>query len=150
MKGTVATKISDVKREWHLVDVEGKTLGRIASAIAQMLMGKSKPYFVRNLDCGDYIIVVNAEKIKVTGKKEENKTYYRHSMYPGGLKAETLKELRIRRPEEIIRHAVKGMLPQNRLRDKMLTRLHVYKGAEHEYADKLKKKDPIQKGELRA
>lgn len=150
MKGTVATKISDVKREWHLVDVEGKTLGRIASVIAQMLMGKSKPYFVRNLDCGDYIIVVNAEKIKVTGKKEENKTYYRHSMYPGGLKAETLKELRIRRPEEIIRHAVKGMLPQNRLRDKMLTRLHVYKGAEHEYTDKLKNNNPIKKGELSA
>jgi large subunit ribosomal protein L13 len=141
MKGTVATKESTIKRDWHLIDVNGKTLGRISTEIAQLLMGKSKPYFVRNLDCGDHVIVVNAEKIKVSGKKETDKMYYRHSMYPGGFKAEALKDLRARRPEEIVMHAVKGMLPQNRLRDKMLTRLHVFKGEDHAYADKLKAKE---------
>lgn len=141
MKGTVATKESAIKREWHVIDLDGKTLGRVSTEIAILLMGKSKPYFVRNLDCGDHVIVINAEKVKVTGKKEEGKLYYRHSMYPGGFKAESLKDLRSRRPEEIVSRAVKGMLPQNRLRDKMLGRLHVYKGTEHEYTDKLKNKE---------
>ena len=141
MKGTVATKESTIKRDWYLIDVNGLTLGRISTEIAKLLMGKSKPYFVRNLDCGDYVVVVNAEKVKVSGNKEENKLYYRHSMYPGGFKAESLKELRSRRPEEIVARAVKGMLPQNRLRDKMLGRLHVFKGETHSFADKLKKKD---------
>lgn len=140
MKGTVSTKVSTIKRDWHLIDVDGLTLGRISTDIAELLMGKSKPYFVRNLDCGDHVIIVNAEKIKLSGKKEESKKYYRHSMYPGGLKAESVRELRVRRPEEIVSRAVKGMLPQNRLRDKMLTRLHVFKGQEHGFADKLPKK----------
>lgn len=133
---TVATKASDIKRTWHLIDVKDKTLGRIASEIAQLLMGKSKPYFVRNLDCGDYVVIVNAKNVKVTGKKEVQKNYYRHSGYPGGFKAETLKELRVRKPETIITHAVKGMLPQNRLRDKMLKRLFVFAEEEHKYQDK--------------
>ena len=135
---TQPTKGQDIKRVWHLIDVQDKTLGRVASEIAQLLMGKSKPYFVRNLDCGDFVVIVNAKNVKVTGKKEVQKNYYRHSGYPGGFKSETLKELRIRRPEEIITHAVKGMLPQNRLRDKMLTRLFVFAEAEHTYADKFK------------
>lgn len=135
-KFTKPTKISEIKREWHLIDVKGKVLGRVSGEIAKLLMGKGKPYFVRNLDCGDYVIVVNAENIAVTGKKEEGKKYYRHSGYPGGLKSETLKELRARKPEEIIRHAVKGMLPQNRLRDRMLERLFVYARSEHPYNDK--------------
>jgi len=138
MNTTVATKASDIKREWHLLDVKGKTLGRISSEIAQLLMGKSKPYFVRNLDCGDYVVIINAKEVKATGKKEEQKKYYRHSGYPGGFKMETLKELRVRKPEDIITHAVKGMLPDNRLKDRMLTRLFVFAGEEHKYQDKFK------------
>lgn len=135
---TTATKVSDIKREWHLIDVKGKTLGRVSSEIAQLLMGKRKPYFVRNLDCGDYVVIINAKDVKTTGNKEEQKKYYRHSGYPGGFKTETLKELRERKPENIITHAVKGMLPQNKLRDKMLRRLFVFSGEEHRYSDKFK------------
>lgn len=136
---TVSTKLSDIKRSWHLFDVEGKILGRIASEIAQVLIGKSKPYFVSNLDCGDYAVVINAEKIKVTGKKELQKKYSRHSGYPGGYREESLMELRLRNPTDIIRFAILGMLPQNKLRDRMLTRLFIFKGAEHDYKDKFKK-----------
>ena len=135
---TTATKTTDIKRVWHLIDVKEKTLGRISSEIAQILMGKKKPYFVRNLDCGDYVVIINAKHIKVTGNKEEQKNYYRHSGYPGGFRQETLKELRERKPEEIITHAVKGMLPQNKLRDRMLRRLFVFSGEEHKYEDKFK------------
>jgi len=138
MNTTVATKASEIKREWHLIDVKDKTLGRVASEIAQLLMGKSKPYFVRNLDCGDYVVVINAKGVKTTGKKEEQKKYYRHSGYPGGFKVESLKELRERKPENIIMHAVKGMLPDNRLQDRMMARLFVFEGEEHKYADKFK------------
>jgi len=138
---TVSTKASDIKRSWHLFDVKDKTLGRVASEIAQTLMGKSKPYFVRNLDCGDYAVVINAEKIKVTGKKEFQKKYSRHSGYPGGLKEETLMELRRRNPTDIVKFAVLGMLPQNKLRDRMLNRLFIFKGAEHPYSDKFKVKN---------
>jgi|SRR3989344_1956248 len=135
---TTSTKITDIKREWHLIDVKGKTLGRVSTEIAKLLMGKAKPYFVRHLDCGDFVIVINAKDVATTGKKEDKKMYYRHSGYPGGFKAESLRDLRTRKPEEIISHAVKGMLPQNRLRDKMLGRLFVFAGAEHTYEDKLK------------
>lgn len=138
-KTTKPTKSADIKRSWHLVDVNGKILGRISSEIAELLMGKSKPYHVRNLDCGDYVVVINASGVKVTGRKETDKKYYRHSGYPGGLRVETLKDLRESKPEEIIRHAVKGMLPQNKLRDRMLTRLFVYKDKSHPYTDKLNK-----------
>lgn len=135
---TKATKQQEIKHEWHLVDLKDQTLGRVSTEIAQYLMGKAKPNFVRNLDCGDYVVVVNAKDVKVSGNKEEDKMYYRHSGYPGGFKAESLKELRARRPEEIIRRAVKGMLPQNRLRDRMLKRLFVFTGPEHTYQDKFK------------
>ncbi|MBI4084493.1 MAG: 50S ribosomal protein L13 [Candidatus Levybacteria bacterium] len=135
---TQATKAADIKREWHLVDVKGKTLGRVGTEIARLLMGKAKPYFVRHLDCGDYVVIINAKDVSVTGKKEGKKIYYRHSGYPGGLKAESLRDLRERKPEDIMYHAVKGMLPQNRLRDKMLERLKVFAGAEHTYEDKFK------------
>lgn len=133
---TQATKISDIKRSWHIVDVKGKILGRVASEIAHHLMGKAEPYFVRNLDCGNYVVVTNAKEIKVTGNKEAQKNYYRHSGYPGGFRQETLGELRVRKPEDIIMHAVKGMLPNNRLRDKMLKRLFISAGSEHKYQDK--------------
>lgn len=133
---TQATKQSDIQREWHLIDVNDETLGRVSTKIAGLLMGKGKSYFVRNLDCGDHVVIVNAKQIKVTGKKEDLKKYYRHSGYPGGFKEETLKEMRQKHPEDILRHAVKGMLPQNRLRDRMLKRLHVFAEATHTYQDK--------------
>ena len=133
---TISTKLSDIKRSWHLFDVDGKTLGRISSEIATVLMGKSKPYFVSNLDCGDYVVVINAEKVKVTGNKELLKKYSRVSGYPGGYREEILMDLRKRNPTDIIKFAVMGMLPQNKLKDRMLTRLFVFKGSEHTYADK--------------
>jgi len=136
-----ATKASEIKRDWHLVDVDDKVLGRVSTEIAGLLMGKSKPNFVRNLDCGDYVVVINSKKVKVTGKKEHDKLYRRHSGYPGGFREERLEELRDRNPNDIIKHAVKGMLPQNKLRDQMLLRLKMFEGAEHEYMDKFGKAD---------
>lgn len=133
---TVATKGQDIKRNWHQIDVKGKTLGRVSSEIAQLLIGKSKPYFIKNLDCGDYVVITNAALVKVSGKKEEKKVYNRHSGYPGGFKSESLKALRARKPEEVILHAVKGMLPHNKLRATMLKRLYIYTGEEHDYTEK--------------
>lgn len=148
MKGqTQSTKIGDVKRTWHMIDLKDQILGRVSSQIAQLLMGKSKSYFVRNLDCGDYVVVVNAKNIKVSGKKEGQKVYYRYSGYPGGLSKATLAEVRVKKPQDIIIHAVKGMLPQNRLRDKMLTRLFVFPEAEHGYEDKFKNQNAKVKSE---
>lgn len=138
-KTTTPTKISEIKREWHLVDVNGKVLGRIANEIALLLAGKAKPNFIRNLDCGDYVVIINAQKVVVTGKKEDQKKYYRHSGYPGGFREETLGQLRARKPEDIIMYAVKGMLPQSKLRDRMLKRLFVFKDENHKYQDKFKK-----------
>lgn len=135
---TKSTKASEIKRKWHFLDAKDEILGRLSTKIAQLLMGKSKAYFVRYLDVGDYVVVVNAKDVKVTGGKEEKKTYTRYSGYPGGLKRETLRSLRSRKPEEIIRHAVSGMLPQNRLHDKMLKRLHIFSDKEHPYKDKFK------------
>ncbi|MBI4097575.1 MAG: 50S ribosomal protein L13 [Candidatus Levybacteria bacterium] len=137
-----ATKAKEIKRDWHLIDIDGKTLGRISTEIAALLMGKSKPYFVKNLDCGDFVVVINSKKVKVTGNKETKKVYRRHSGYPGGFKSETLGELRARKPEDIIKHAVSGMLPQNKLRDQMLNRLKMFEGAEHSYNDKFKILNP--------
>ncbi len=128
----------DIKRDWHLVDVKGQVLGRISTQIAEFLMGKAKPYFIRNLDCGDYVVVINAKDIKTTGKKEQLKRYFRYSGYPGGFKAETLGDLLKRRPTEVVRRAVAGMLPQNRLKSKMLKRLLIFPEAEHSYQDKFK------------
>jgi large subunit ribosomal protein L13 len=135
---TKSTKATDIKRTWHLIDVKDQTLGRVSSKIAELLMGKSKPYFVRTLDCGDYIVIINAKEVKITGRKEEQKKYYRHSGYPGGFRSKTLKELRNEKPEDIVTHAVSGMLPQNKLRASMLKRLYVFADAEHKYQDKFK------------
>lgn len=137
-KSTQPTKQSDIKRSWHLVDVKNEILGRISSKIATLLMGKEKPYFVKNLDCGDYVVVINARDVKVTGRKELLKKYYTYSGYPGGLKIEALGDLQQRKPEDVIHHAVSGMLPQNKLRDRMLSRLFVFEEEEHVYADKFK------------
>lgn len=138
-KTTVATKAKEVIREWQLVDVKGKVLGRIAVDIAHMLMGKKKPYFVRNLDCGDYVVIVNASHVALTGKKFTDKIYRHNSGYTSGLKEEAFKDLSARRPEEIIAHAVRGMLPQNKLRATMLKRLFVFAGETHTYEDKFAK-----------
>lgn len=138
-KATQATKESQIVRDWHEFDLKDQTLGRAATKIAELLMGKNKSYFVRNLDCGDYVVVTNAADFVVTGNKEKLKVYTNYSGFPGGLRKESLGRLKNRRPEEVIKHAVSGMLPKNRLRDKMLKRLHVFTSAEHPYGDKVKK-----------
>lgn len=132
------TRQGEIKRDWHLIDAQDQILGRLVTKIAAILMGKNKPYFVRYLDCGDYVVVINAKNIKVTGKKEKQKLYYRYSGYPGGLRSRSLGEMRQTMPEKIIAEAVKGMLPQNKLRDRILTRLYVFAEAEHPYKDKFK------------
>ena len=123
-----------IDRKWYVVDAEGKTLGRLASEVAKVLRGKNKPIFTPHIDTGDYVIVVNAEKIKVTGKKLDQKVYYRHSGYVGGIKETTLKEMLNKHPERVIEFAVKGMLPKGPLGRQMFTKLHVYAGAEHPHA----------------
>ena len=133
MKTYVATP-TDRERNWLLVDAEGQTLGRLATRIADALRGKRKPTYTPHVDVGDFVVVVNAEKISVTGAKRREKLYHRHSGYPGGLKTRTLEEMLAKRPEEVIRLAVKGMLPKNRLARKQLTKLKVYAGPEHPHA----------------
>lgn len=133
------TKAKDIIRSWHRIDVKGRVLGRIATQIAHTLMGKSKPYFVRHLDCGDYVVVVNSAHVVLTGKKETQKLYTRYSGYPGGLKVKALWQVRKEKPTELIRHAVWGMLPKNKLRDRLITRLYVYPGADHPYQTKFVK-----------
>jgi large subunit ribosomal protein L13 len=128
---TYVANSNDRQRDWLVVDATGQTLGRLATRIADALRGKNKPVYTPHVDTGDFVIVVNAEKISVTGNKLADKKYYRHSGYPGGLKVRTLAEQLERRPEEVIRKAVKGMLPRNRLARKQLTKLKVYAGPEH-------------------
>ena len=130
MKSYIA-KPAEVERKWYVIDAEDKTLGKIASEVASILRGKKKPIYTPHVDTGDYVIVINAEKVRVTGKKEEQKIYKSHSGYPGGLKETTLRELRAKKPEEIIRHAVKGMMPKGKLGRQMFKKLKVYAGPEH-------------------
>ena len=128
---TYSAKPGEIAREWYLVDAEGKTLGRLATQIADTLRGKRKPQYTPHVDTGDFVIVVNAEKIRVTGNKLDQKRYYRHSGYPGGLRSRTLREQLDRRPTEVLRVAVKGMLPKNRLARQQITKLKIYAGPEH-------------------
>ncbi|HEY8406620.1 MAG TPA: 50S ribosomal protein L13 [Gaiellaceae bacterium] len=128
---TYTAKPGEVTREWYLVDADGQTLGRLATLIADTLRGKRKPQYTPHVDTGDFVVVVNAEKIAVTGKKLDQKMYYRHSGYPGGLKERTLREQLERRPTEVLRKAVKGMLPKNRLAAQQLTKLKIYAGPDH-------------------
>jgi large subunit ribosomal protein L13 len=128
---TYVAKPTDRERNWLLVDANGKTLGRLATQIADVLRGKRKPEYTPHIDTGDFVVVVNAEKIHVTGNKRADKRYYRHSGYPGGLRSRTFEEMLARRPEEIIRLAVKGMMPRNRLARKQITKLKIYAGPEH-------------------
>ena len=131
---TYTVKLSEVQREWRVVDADGATLGRLATQIATLLRGKHRTTFTPSMDTGDPVVVVNAAKIKVTGNKLKDKMYVRHSGYPGGFRAENLERLLERRPEEVIRRAVRGMLPQNRLGEQMMRKLHVYAGGEHPHA----------------
>ena len=131
---TSSIKKDEIKRDWFVVDAENQTLGRLASEIAQVIRGKKKPYYTPNLDMGDFVVVINAEKIVVTGSKEEQKKYFSHSGFPGGEKEVSLSSLRSKHPERIIYNAVKGMLPHNRLGRKLIKHLKVYTGSEHPHS----------------
>lgn len=131
MRKTYSAKPKEIQRQWHVVDAEGQVLGRLASQVATLLRGKHKPTFTPHLDTGDFVIVINAEKIRVTGKKEQDKLYRRHSGYPGGLKTENLARVAARRPERVIERAVRGMLPKGKLGRAQLGKLKVVCGAEH-------------------
>ena len=131
MQKTWNAKTGEVPREWYVVDAEGKTLGRLATRIADTLRGKDKPQYTPHTDTGDFVVVVNCEKVAVTGNKMDEKMYYRHSGYPGGLKERTLREQLDRRPTDVLRKAVKGMLPRNRLARQQLLKLKIYAGPEH-------------------
>lgn len=134
MTKTYAVKGSEIQREWRVIDADGQTLGRLATRIATLLRGKHRVTFSTHIDTGDPVIVLNASKIRVTGRKLQAKQYVRHSGYPGGMRTESLERLLARRPEEVIRRAVRGMVPQNRLGEQMMRKLHVYAGAEHPHA----------------
>jgi len=128
---TYSTRAKDIKRQWHVIDASDKVLGSLATQAARLLMGKHKPMFSRHLDTGDYVVVINAEKIRVTGNKMKQKLYYRHSGYPGGLKSVSLESMMANHPTRVIEHAVKGMLPHNRLGRAMAKKLRVYAGDSH-------------------
>ena len=128
---TYTTKPDDINREWYVVDATGLTLGRLASQIASVLRGKHKPIFSPHMDCGDFVIVINAEKVRVTGDKLDQKMYYRHSGYPGGLKTISLRDQMKQHPDRVIRLAVRGMLPKNRLGRQMIKKLKVYREPDH-------------------
>ena len=128
---TYSPKAADIEHQWHVIDASDKVLGRLATQVAGLLMGKHKPTFSRHLDSGDFVVVINADKVRVTGNKAEQKLYYRHSGYPGGLKSISLEKMMQTDPTRVIEHAVKGMLPHNRLRAKMMKKLKVYVGEAH-------------------
>ena len=134
MRQTYMAKPSTVEKKWYVIDAEGQTLGRLSSEVASILRGKHKPTYTPHIDTGDYVIVVNAEKVKVTGKKLDQKVYYNHSDYVGGMKETTLKEMMAKHPERVIEHAVKGMLPKGPLGREMYTKLFVYAGPDHKHA----------------
>jgi large subunit ribosomal protein L13 len=134
MRTTFLAKASEVERKWYVIDAEGKTLGRLASEVASILRGKNKPTFTPNVDTGDHVILINAEKIELTGKKLTDKIYYRHTMHPGGLKTRTALEMRTNYPVRMLELAIKGMLPKNSLGRQQFKKLHVYAGSEHPHA----------------
>ena len=144
---TYSAKPTEITRAWHLVDADGKTLGRLAVEVTNLLRGKNKPEFTPHMDCGDFVVVINAEKIHVSGNKEEQKVYYRHSGFPGGFKQENLAAVRRRRPELIIERAIKGMLPHTRLGRQQFTKLKVYAGAEHPHSAQQPKPYELRKKE---
>jgi len=131
---TFTAKKEEIEREWYVVDAEGQTLGRLASKIAPILKGKHKPIYTPHLDCGDFVVVINAEKVRVTGRKMDQKFYYRHSGYPGGIKSISLRDQLVRHPERVVQAAVRGMLPKNKLGRRMIKKLKVYAGDSHPHA----------------
>jgi len=131
-------KTADINRSWHLIDAEKKILGRLSVNVAQILMGKNKSYYTPYLDTGDYVVVTNAQQVALSGKKEKQKKYYHHSQFPGGLKTKTAEQVRENKPEEVIRHSVRGMLPKTKLGKLMLKKLYVFKDDKHPYTDKFK------------
>ena len=131
-------KTADINRSWHLIDAEKKILGRLSVNVAQILMGKNKSYYTPYLDTGDFVVVTNAQKVALSGKKEKQKKYYHHSQFPGGLKVKTAQQVREQKPEEVIRHSVRGMLPKTKLGKLMLKKLYVFKDDKHPYSDKFK------------
>ena len=131
---TYSAKANEIEKQWYLVDAEAQTLGRLATQIADVLRGKGKPQYTPHVDSGDFVVVVNAEKVRVTGDKLHTKVYYRYTGYPGGLRERTLEEQLARRPEEVLRRAVRGMLPKNRLAAAQLRKLKIYAGPEHPHA----------------
>ena len=135
---TYSAKAADIKHEWHVIDASGQVLGRLATRVAILLMGKHKPMFTPNQDTGDYVIIINAEKIRVTGDKPRQKFYYRHSGYPGGFRSVSLEKMMPTKPTRVIEHAVKGMLPHNRLGAKMIKKLRVYTGDTHPHEAQIK------------
>ncbi|GIW63977.1 MAG: 50S ribosomal protein L13 [Patescibacteria group bacterium] len=136
---TRSVKLSEVKRDWHLIDLKNKVLGREAGRIAQLLQGKNKVNYVANLDMGDYVVVINAKRLKLTGSKTQKKEYQSYSGYPGGLKVESFKSLINRKPEEVVKRAVSGMLPKNKLRKRRLARLYIFADENHNFGDKFNK-----------
>jgi large subunit ribosomal protein L13 len=143
---TYTPKASEIERQWLVVDADGQTLGRLATRVARLLTGKHKPSYATHIDTGDHVIVINAEKIKVTGNKLESKIYYRHSGYPGGLREENLEHLLARRPEEVVRRAVKGMVPHTRLGTQQLRKLKVYVGKDHPHEAQQPVPEPVAGG----
>ena len=135
---TTVTKASEIARVWHIVDAKGQNLGRMSTGIAEKLIGKNKPYYTPAMDCGDYVVVINAQDVAVTGQKETDKMYRRHSGYPGGFKELRLEEVREKDAREIISHSVKGMIPKNKLRAPRMKRLKVFVGSNHPYENQLK------------
>ena len=137
-KVTYQPKGKEIKREWHLISARGKILGRFSTEVARFLMGKQKRTYSPHLDSGDYVVVTDAKEVKLTGRKEEQKEYRRYTGYPGGLRIKSIRQLRAQKPERIIEHAVRGMLPKNRLQADRMTRLKVFAGSEHPYEEKFK------------
>lgn len=133
MRTTFMANENNVERKWYVVDAEGQTLGRLSTEVASLLRGKHKPTYTPHVDTGDHVIIINAEKIHLTGNKLDDKIYYRHSNHPGGLKSRTANEMRTKYPEQMLEIAVKGMLPKNKLGRKMIKKLNVYRGAEHKH-----------------
>ncbi|KKS80620.1 MAG: 50S ribosomal protein L13 [Candidatus Beckwithbacteria bacterium GW2011_GWA2_43_10] len=136
---TYSTKLSDIKRVWHLIDAQNQVLGRLATQVAVKLMGKYKPYFTKHLDCGDYVVIINSDQVAVTGRKKDQKKYYRHSNFPGGFKSITLGEQLKKDSRRALKLTISKMLPKNKLREPRLKRLKIFKDNQHPYQDKIKK-----------
>lgn len=147
--GTVSIRASEIRQDWYVADADGQILGRLASEIASVLKGKRKPTYTTHLDVGDHVIVVNAEKVRVTGRKRDNKIYFRHSLYPGGHTLTRFRDLQADQPEEILRLAVKGMLPKNSLGRAMIKKLKIYAGSDHPHAAQMPLPFPWSEGKFK-